>query len=175
VLEVNSRPVLAPIPVQTNFAGVTLVLTNSATDPDIPANHLTYSLGTNAPAGASLDPSTGVFKWTLPGPNGSFNQITINVTDDGSPPLSDSQILTVVIEPASAPQITSIQVLTNHTLLTIKGTPSQLFWIQQTPTLNIPSSWTSIGTNTMGFNSLSQFEDTQPANLKTRFYRLAVP
>ncbi len=53
------------------------------------------------------------FTWTLPGPNGSYNQITILVTDDGSSPLTDSQILTVVVVPASAPRISAISILHN--------------------------------------------------------------
>jgi hypothetical protein len=175
-LDTNHPPVLMPVPPQTNFVGVTLMITNSATDPDFPANHLTFSLGSNAPAGASIDPNTGLFTWTLPGPNGSFNSFTITVTDDGSPPLSDSQRVTVAIEPAFAPRIVSIQFLpSNYSLLSVTGTPNQIYWIQSSAVLSTPSPWANIGTNTTGLNGLSQFLDAQATNAVDRFYRLAVP
>src|SRR5439155_14858565 len=44
VLEVNSAPVLAALPDRTIMAGRTLMITNSATDSDLPANTLTFSL-----------------------------------------------------------------------------------------------------------------------------------
>src|SRR5262249_13895256 len=148
----------------------------SATDPDIPANHLTFSLGSGAPAGASIDPNSGVFTWALPGPNGSFNPITITVTDDGSPPMSDSQTLTVVVEPASAPGIKAINLLANpHVSLTITGTPNQLFFIQSSPVITNQASWSNIGTNTTSINGGSQFQDPQPATSPLLFYRLAAP
>jgi len=176
VLEVNRPPVLTVPPTQTNFAGVTVTITNSATDPDIPANHLTFSLGSGSPAGASIDPNTGVLTWTLPGPNGSYIPITVTVTDDGSPPMTNSQVLTIVVEPAPAPGIKAINLLaTTHVSLTITGTPNQLFFIQSSPVLTNQASWTNIGTNTTALNGSSQFQDPQPAQSPLLFYRLAAP
>jgi hypothetical protein len=51
VLETNSAPVLAPLADLTVVEGQLLIVTNSATDPDIPTNTLTFSLDTNAPPG----------------------------------------------------------------------------------------------------------------------------
>jgi hypothetical protein len=174
-LDINHPPVLLPVPPQTNYVGVTLFVTNSASDPDA-ANHLTFSLGPNPPVGASINPATGLFSWTLPGPNGSYNSITITVTDDGNPPLSDSKLLAVAVEPASAPTIVSIEILpSGNSLLQITGTPNQVYWIQTTSALGAPSLWTSIGTNTIGANGLSQFQDPQSIGAGAVFYRLAVP
>src|SRR5204862_900819 len=64
VNEVNNAPVLAPIANRTVDEGSAVTITNSATDPDIPANSFIYSLDPGAPTGASLDPTTGVFTWT---------------------------------------------------------------------------------------------------------------
>src|SRR5207237_198203 len=67
------------------------------TDHDPPANTLTFSL-VGAPAGASIDPSTGVFTWTpteAQGP-GSY-PFTVQVTDNGSPNLSDSKPITITV------------------------------------------------------------------------------
>ena len=68
VNEVNVAPVLGTIGDQTIDELATLTFTAKATDSDIPANTLTFSLanGTSGevPAGASIDASTGAFNWT---------------------------------------------------------------------------------------------------------------
>ncbi len=64
VWENNESPVLAPIGNKTVAAGSELRFTATATDVDIPAQVLSYSLGLNSPAGAAVDHSTGVFTWT---------------------------------------------------------------------------------------------------------------
>ncbi|HEX6129005.1 MAG TPA: ELWxxDGT repeat protein, partial [Candidatus Limnocylindria bacterium] len=64
VLEVNEPPVLDPIPDVTVLTGDTVSFEATATDPDIPENSLTFSLGT-APAGATLAPlRPAEFSWT---------------------------------------------------------------------------------------------------------------
>ncbi|MBN1487079.1 MAG: putative Ig domain-containing protein, partial [Anaerolineae bacterium] len=59
--------------------GATVHFTATATDADIPANPLTFTLGAGAPTGASLDPATGEFTWT-PVDTGSY-PLTIRVND----------------------------------------------------------------------------------------------
>jgi len=63
VNEVNVAPVLNPIGPKTVNEGTTLSFTATATDADIPAQTLTFSLGAGAPAGASIT-SGGAFSWT---------------------------------------------------------------------------------------------------------------
>ncbi len=58
----NHPPVLASIPVQTVLAGRTLLVTNSASDPDVPPQVLTYRLLT-APSGVTINTNSGVFVW----------------------------------------------------------------------------------------------------------------
>src|SRR5947208_3964094 len=86
----------------------TLVVTNTATDEDLPANPLTFSLEPGAPAGASINLTNGVFTWTPTEAQGpSTNLITVRVTDDGSPPSSDTGSFTVVVtEVNRAPVLT---------------------------------------------------------------------
>jgi hypothetical protein len=81
VSEVNLAPVLAAIPAQTVDAGTLLTFTASATDADLPANILTYSL-INAPGGAAIHPTTGQFTWTPSAAQapGSF-AFTLQVSD----------------------------------------------------------------------------------------------
>jgi Ca2+-binding RTX toxin-like protein len=97
VNEVNEAPVLGIIGNKTVDELTKLTFTATATDVDIPANTLTYSL-VGAPAGASIDSATGVFTWTPTeeqGP-GSFS-FNVVVTDNGMPTLSDSETITVTV------------------------------------------------------------------------------
>jgi hypothetical protein len=98
VLEVNQPPVLASVPDQSAKRGESLALNNAATDADLPANRLTFSLGAGAPDGMTIDAANGVIRWT-PGATqaaGSF-PVVVQVTDDGTPPLSAQQSFTVTV------------------------------------------------------------------------------
>jgi len=82
VNDVNLAPVLAPIGNQSVNLGDLLTFTAMATDADLPANTLTFSLDAGAPTGATIDPTTGQFTWTpseLDGPGVFF--VTVRVTD----------------------------------------------------------------------------------------------
>ena len=85
--DVNEAPVLAAIGDQAVDEKSLLTFTAAATDPDVPANGLTFSLDAGAPPGATIDPVSGVFSWTpteAQGP-GTFG-VTVQVTDDGTRP-----------------------------------------------------------------------------------------
>ncbi|MGD8415554.1 MAG: PilC/PilY family type IV pilus protein [Pseudomonadales bacterium] len=98
VNEVNAAPVLNPIGDQTVDEETLLSFVAAASDADVPANGLTYSLDPGAPAGASIDPASGAFSWTpaeADGP-GSFT-VTVRVTDDGTPALDDSETINITV------------------------------------------------------------------------------
>src|SRR5262249_18351838 len=64
VNEVNVAPTISGVPSAATIDELTpYTFTATATDPDLPANTLTFSL-VGAPTGASIDSSTGVFTWT---------------------------------------------------------------------------------------------------------------
>jgi hypothetical protein len=151
VLESNRPPVLAAIADRTVHAGMSLVITNVATDPDIPTNTLTFSLGTNAPAGAVIGSATGIFQWTT---SDSFanttNPITVKVTDNGTPPLSDSKTFTVTVDPR--PMLHAV--LSNNLVsLSWNSISGQLYRVQFKPNLssaiwsNLPPDVTAIGSS----------------------------
>ncbi|MBI5388724.1 MAG: immunoglobulin domain-containing protein [Verrucomicrobia bacterium] len=97
VREVNLSPTLAAISDRVINEGRLLVITNVAWDNDWPLNTLRFSM-TGAPAGASLDPNTGVFRWEpdyLQGP--CSNCLSLVVIDDGTPPLSATQQFCIVV------------------------------------------------------------------------------
>src|SRR5438105_6737854 len=91
-------PVLASIPDYTLAEGTLLTFTAHATDADLPAQIMTYSLLAGAPDGANIDPLTGVFTWTpLESQGGANFLITVAVTDNAGPPLSDMKTFTVTV------------------------------------------------------------------------------
>jgi hypothetical protein len=96
----NTAPVLATVGNRTVAAGSNLSLQLSATDSDVPAQTLTYSL-VSGPSGATVS-SSGLFSWTPTSAQApSTNSITVKVTDSGSPPLSSSQTFLVVVTAAT--------------------------------------------------------------------------
>ena len=108
VTAVNDPPVLNAIAGQTIFAGDTLSLTASATDPDT-TDTLTFSLGSGAPAGASIGPATGVFTWASPSTQalGAY-PISVLVRDNGTPSLSATQSFSIqVLAPVTGFAITA--------------------------------------------------------------------
>jgi hypothetical protein len=125
VNEVNVAPVLGAIGNKTVDEGSLLTFTASATDADIPANTLSYSLDVGAPVGASINPTTGVFTWTpTDGPTQSTS-ITVRVTDNGSPAMSDYETITVtvnnvdpVIGPSSNAPLVPVPVGPNNVTIT---------------------------------------------------------
>ncbi|MFC1875320.1 Ig-like domain-containing protein [Chloroflexota bacterium] len=82
-----------------------LSFTATATDANDPPQTLTYSL-VGAPAGASINSSTGEFSWTpteAQGP-GSYT-FDVVVTDNGDPALSDSEEITVTVNEVNLPPV----------------------------------------------------------------------
>ena len=103
-------PVLAPIPNQFLFLGQTLSLAACATDATLPPPTLTFSLGAGAPAGAAIDPVSGMVTWT-PANAPATNTLSVIVSDNGTPSLSATQTFTVtVLLPPPSPQLGNLSV-----------------------------------------------------------------
>jgi hypothetical protein len=128
VLSINTTPLVARISDRTISRGGTLALQAKASDVDFPAQSLTYSLGGGAPAGATLNPTNGLFTWT---PSASLapvtNQITILATDNGTPPLTGLQTFAVSVVAGIA---------TNVTLI-----PSNSIWKYRDTGENLGATW----------------------------------
>jgi hypothetical protein len=110
VREVNTAPQLAGAN-QTIDEGMALGIPLIATDSDLPANPLTFSLMA-APAGVQIDPSTGFLTWTPDESQGpSTNEISVMVTDDSpfainEPRLNATVTLVVIVnEVNSSPML----------------------------------------------------------------------
>src|SRR5206468_2238721 len=97
VNEVNSAPALTVPANQTINELSALVVTNTATDTDVPANTLTFAL-VSGPSGVAVNPTTGVLSWTPTEAEGpSTNTNTVKVTDNGSPARSANNSFRVVV------------------------------------------------------------------------------
>jgi len=99
----NTPPTLEAIASRTLPLGSTLVLTNRATDAEVPPQALTYELAA-APAGATINATNGVLTWSASGsPAGSTNAFTVVVSDNGTPSLIAVRSFSVIIAGANTP------------------------------------------------------------------------
>ena len=94
----NTAPVLTLIGDKSVKASNPLSFTATATDAEVPPQTLAFSLGEGAPPGAIIDPVTGDFTWTpvatqAPG----IYPVTIIVMDNGTPALSDSELINITV------------------------------------------------------------------------------
>lgn len=104
VIPRNHAPVLAPIGNKIINEETLLTFTALATDAEQPNDRLTFSLDAAAPAGAAIDPNSGVFTWTPTELQGSgVYPVTITVTDDGVPSFSDSEQITITVNEVNKP------------------------------------------------------------------------
>src|SRR5262249_12711157 len=122
VTNINEQPVLGAIGNKSVDEQTTLTFTATASDADLPANTLTFSL-VGAPAGASIT-SGGVFSWTPTedqGP-GSYT-FDVVVPAHGTPALSDSKTITVAVKEVNlAPVLDPIGNKTADELTTLSFT-----------------------------------------------------
>ncbi len=142
VNEPNTPPVLKGIPNQTAYANTLLSFMVSATDTDQPPQKLTFTLGSGAPAGATIT-ANGIFAWTPTAAQApSTNLITVTVTDNGVPPLSNSKSFTVVVyAPNTPPVLTAIpdQTVYANTLLGFTASATDADQPPQTLTFTLGS------------------------------------
>ena len=163
----NTAPSLAAIPNKTVNAGATLVFTNTATDADLPADTLAYTLPVN-PGGATLTPG-GVFTWTAPVVlTPQTNSATVRVADNGSPVLTDSKSFTMAVVP---PPRLSAATMTNGVMsLTWSAYPGKSYRILYKNDLGA-SSWTPVGSDSVAAGYLLSGSDTNVVD-QQRFYRV---
>jgi glucuronoarabinoxylan endo-1,4-beta-xylanase len=104
----NTPPTISSVPDQTVNPGVTLLVTNTAGDSDLPAETLTFGPGNTLPANATINPTNGVFTWRpLVSQANTTNVIQIEVTDSGQPNLSATNLFRVFVNPTSPPLVSS--------------------------------------------------------------------
>ncbi|HKI68773.1 MAG TPA: hypothetical protein VKA67_04235, partial [Verrucomicrobiae bacterium] len=167
--QVNTPPVIGAVPNQTGNVGVTMLVTNTASDSDVPAQTLTFSPANTFPDNATVSTS-GLFSWRpLVSQANKTNVIQIQVADSGSPPLSATNSFDVIVNAVTNPVIGSVSFSPRQVSLTVNGPqgPDYTLWTsanlldwQAVFTTNSPAlPYTFIDTNL-----------TEPA----RFYRFQI-
>jgi outer membrane protein assembly factor BamB len=170
VTETNAAPVLAAILDYTIVEGTTLLVTNSATDPDIPPNHLTFSLASDAPVGASINAESGVFSWTPTGSLGvGTHYITVQVADDGWPILSDMKTFAIIV--VSRPRLESITISDGAVTLAWSALAGQTYRVQYKTNLE-ELTWNDLPGDVTATSAVASKSDTLGPSDEQRFYRI---
>jgi hypothetical protein len=170
VVEVNTPPDLSPLTNRVVMPGSTVAFTAQATDPDIPAQGLVFSLTPGAPPAAGIEGFSGLFSWT-PGPldAGTTNTIGVTVSDFGSPPLTASRsFLVVVMDELRA----SISRSGDTVLIRVPSIPGRTYRLDYKEALEGPM-WQPLGSETVATASELTFADTT-AGTGQRFYRVVL-
>jgi hypothetical protein len=103
----NSPPGLGPLPDRVVTVGQTLSFPVTATDPEVPPQQFQYSLLSPVPAGAMIHPMTGAFSWAPEaGQAGLTYAVTVQVMDNGTPPLGAADGFNVMVLPQ--PRLTGL-------------------------------------------------------------------
>ena len=164
----NTAPTLGAISNQTLMAGATLVVTNIATDPDVPAQTITFSL-LSSPGGANINASNGLITWRpTVAQSPSTNTLMVQATDSGSPNLTASNSFIVTVLRPAQPTL-SAATLSNGTFgLTIAGNVG--------PDYSIYASTNLLNWNLLLMTNPSalpiNFTDPGATNYTLRFYRV---
>lgn len=138
-------PTLTPVADRTINAGQTVLVTNTATDPNVPPQTLTFNL-LNGPLGAtltSLDATDTQFSWRAPvGRAGTTNLVTVKVTDTGTL-LSATNSFNVLVNPLSSqPSVDSINTAGGQVALMVSGPPGPDYTVLTSTNLAGPvGSW----------------------------------
>jgi hypothetical protein len=166
----NRPPVLSPVADRVMGAGQTLVITNTASDPD-GGQALTFSL-VSAPSGATLNATNGLFIWRpAVAQAGSTNPVSLKVSDSGTPSLSATQNFRITVTNLSPPGLEGAALDGGGFRLQVDGDPGPDYAIQVTSNLNQPIAWEALfSTNSPALPFL--WTDTTAAGSATRFYRV---
>jgi hypothetical protein len=167
----NTAPVLSAISDQYVHFGQTVHFIATATDAESAYQTLTFSV-TNSPAGAGINGASGAFSWpvtnaVVPG----INSITVQVTDNGLPPLSDAKTFFVIVR--APPQLAQVRPDGfGNVSLSFSTLPGQTYQVEYKDNLDDPV-WTPLGSPVSGNGGTLQVNDDMTGQPQ-RFYRLVV-
>jgi hypothetical protein len=168
VSEVNQPPQLAPISNVALLAGRTLSITNSASDPDMPPQTLTFQLLT-APSGMTLDSASGILAWR---PRidqaGSTNVVMIRVADNGTPSLANTQAFSATVLTPARPLLSSPSISNGYFSFQVSGDAGPDYVIERS-FAETPWNWLPVFTNR---SPALPFTWSTPANHSNSLFRV---
>ena len=163
-------PQLAPVPDQSTVAGWVLGVPIVAIDPYAPPDLLSFSL-LSGPAGATVDPHSGLFSWQTSIPDSPTTAtVIVKVSDGGTVPMYATQQFAIsVVRPAN-PIIASPQWVAGQFGFTVSGKTGLAYTVWASTNL---ADWSLLCTTNP---PAVPFQITVPeaTNLPCRFYRVGV-
>ena len=167
----NTAPALTPVSDQTVNVGANVSIANIATDPDVPAQTLSFTLPV-APSGAAVDSGSGSFTWRpTVSAAGTTNPVQVVVTDNGTPNLSATNSFNVIVNPLTQPTMSSSAYSGGQFNVSISGQIGPDYELQGTTNL-AGGTWTSIATTNSPASSPFILTDPNAAAQPVQFYRI---
>jgi len=167
----NAPPRFNPFPQILAHPGSPIRVALTATDSNGPGQRLTYSLGAGTPPGTVIDPTNGLFTWTVPDIPGTA--IQVRVTDDGAPPLSDIGLLYISVYPLRIVGLEKNPSGAGNVIVAV-GYFGWRYRLQYKDRLEAPT-WTDLpGTGTVDNSGYLRLLDSTANAAWQRFYRVVL-
>jgi hypothetical protein len=176
LIPTNTPPTLAALGDRTVNPGQTVSVTASATDTNAPAPTLTFSLA-SGPANATLtqlNNTSADFNWRpLVSQSDTTNFISIEVTDNGTPPLSATENFSVVVNPITLPTVSAsgANLGDGQFNLTITGMVGPDYAVQYSPDL---VNWSTVFETNSPPSPFNWTDTNASATNSASFYRVLV-
>ncbi|MGD0814873.1 MAG: cellulase family glycosylhydrolase [Verrucomicrobiota bacterium] len=167
----NTTPTLVPIANQTVNVGQTVAFTAISTDSDQQPQTLTLTFAMLAGAtNATVNTNSGAFSFRpLVTQANSTNSFTLEVSENGTPPLSATNNFTITVNPVSLPQVSSVGWSNGQFVLQVTGQSGPDYAIQTSTNL---TQWSMVFTANSPAMPFS-WQDIAATN-SARFYRVVV-
>ncbi|MBC8097525.1 MAG: hypothetical protein H7Y43_17105, partial [Akkermansiaceae bacterium] len=169
---VNTAPVITAPAANSTYTvnvGVNVSVTNLATDSDLPAQTLTFSLL----SGLGSITTNGLFTWRPQvSDSGTTNVVTVQVSDDGTPALSATNMFSVIVNPLTPPTLGSVSYSAGQFSLTVDGQFGPDYVIQVSTNLATTNWVTVLSTNSPVVPFI--FTDSATSDEPMKFYRALV-
>jgi hypothetical protein len=165
----NNPPSLSPIANRSVHVGYPVTFTASASDTDLPAQVLLFSIDPPVPAGASIGSGSGLFTWTPTTNQGpaTYN-LTVRVTDNGTPALSATNTFQIAV--LALPRISSVVITNSNVNITWPSHPGRRYRVLTTSNLTNPT-WTQVGNDIFAVGTLTTLTVLGGTDLQ-RFYQV---
>jgi hypothetical protein len=169
--EVNAPPLFLAAPVNcTVMVGEFMVVTNTATDADLPANVLSYKL-LSPPMGATIN-TTGIINWTPAAMDGGSTNAFMTVAQDGRASVTNEFWVVVAVKPVS-PTILALEVNAGVVMITWSAQIGQNYLVEYAESLPA-TNWTVLLPDVSATNPIMR-RTHESDDAPLRFYRLRSP
>ena len=166
----NAPPKFNPFPQIVAHPGSPIRVALSATDSNGTGQRLTYSLVAGNSPGAAIDPTNGLFTWTVPDVPGAT--VLVRVTDDGAPPLDDIGFLNISVYPLRIVRLEKNPSGGGNVIVALA-----YYWryrLQYKDRLEAPT-WTDLpGTASIDDTGYLRLLDSTASAAEQRFYRVVL-